>query len=487
MLQVPPVHEAVPLTLLHTVPHDPQLLVVVMLVSHPGEDVQSSYPVEQEMSQEPSTHEADPLTLLHTLPHVPQLLVVVVSVSHPAADVQSPKPVTQTMSQVPTSQMAVPLTLLHTVPHAPQWLVFVLVLVSQPLAWLLSQLPRPGRHDATWQVAELQAQFAFRPVHWVPHAPQLLVVERLVSHPSVSLLVLQSPQPASQAPVQDPLVHTAEGTWLVLQALLHPPQWAVVVRMFVSQPGTDVLQSAKPVAHPVDWQVPVEHDSPALGMSQGTPQPPQLVNVVRDVSQPSAGLLLQSPHPERQEPMPQTPVLQLPLAWAGAHTTPQPPQFDVVLVLVSHPSFAAVGLQSSKPLTQVGTHCPLAQASPWVFASEQAAPHCPQLATELRRSTSQPLAWSPSQLPQPALHSTTWHFRSFPTRAQVHVFTLGPLHFKPQDPQLSTVVMSVSQVAGLESQSARPAGQMSGRQIPAAQVGVAGAVTSHIVPHPPQL
>jgi hypothetical protein len=94
------------------------------------------------------------------------------------------------------------------------------------------------------QVAEVQVQFAYRPVHWVPQVPQLLVVARLVSQPSVSLSLLQSPHPAAQVPVQVPLVQTAEGTWLVLQALLHPPQWAEVVRMFVSHPGADVLQSA---------------------------------------------------------------------------------------------------------------------------------------------------------------------------------------------------------------------------------------------------
>jgi hypothetical protein len=351
MPQVPPVHEAVPFTVLHALPQLPQWAVLVfVLVSHPGEVVQSPKPEVQLIEQVESLHEAVPLTLLHTFPHVPQLLVVVVMVSQPGALVQSPKPEVQTMLQVPTSHSGVPLTLLHTVPQVPQWLVLVFVLVSQPLAWLLSQLPRPGTQDATWQVAELQAQFAYRPVHCVPQVPQLLVVARLVSQPSVSLLELQSPHPASHAPVHDPLVQTGEGTWLLLHALLQPPQWAVVVRMFVSQPGTDVVQSAKPAAHPVDWQVPVEHDSPALGMSQGMPQPPQLVKVFRGVSHPSEGLLLQSPHPAWQEPMPHTPVLQLPFAWGGAHTTPQPPQFDVVRMLVSQPSFATVGLQSAKPL-----------------------------------------------------------------------------------------------------------------------------------------
>jgi hypothetical protein len=90
--------------------------------------------------------------------------------------------------------------------------------------------------------------------------------------------------------------------------------------------------------------------------------------------------------------MPHTPVLQLPFAWGGAHVMPHAPQFDVVLVLVSQPSFAAFGLQSANPLTQVGTHFPSEQARPWVFASEQAAPHCPQLPTELSKSTSHPLA-----------------------------------------------------------------------------------------------
>jgi hypothetical protein len=114
--------------------------------------------------------------------------------------------------------------LLQACLHAPQLLALVLMLVSQPLALLLSQLPRPGSHVATTQVEEVQAQVAYRPVHWVPQLPQSAVVARLVSQPSVSLLVLQSPHPAWQAPEQDPPVQTGEGTWLLLQALLHPPQ-----------------------------------------------------------------------------------------------------------------------------------------------------------------------------------------------------------------------------------------------------------------------
>jgi hypothetical protein len=47
----------------------------------------------------------------------------------------------QAMEQFPPLQEAVPPTVLQTFPQVPQWLVLVLVLASQPLLAMLSQLP----------------------------------------------------------------------------------------------------------------------------------------------------------------------------------------------------------------------------------------------------------------------------------------------------------------------------------------------------------
>jgi hypothetical protein len=83
------------------------------------------------------------------------------------------------------------------------------------------------------------------------------------------------------------------GTLLLVvsHALPQPPQLLVVV-IEVSQPlvfGAAVLQSAYPLAQPPRYvQEPPTHCAPALvSVSQALPHPPQLVGVVVGVSQPS--------------------------------------------------------------------------------------------------------------------------------------------------------------------------------------------------------
>jgi hypothetical protein len=51
--------------------------------------------------------------------------------------------------------------------------------------------------------------------------------------------------------------------------------------------------------------------------------------------------------------MPQTPV-----AWAGAHAMPQPPQLATLDVMFTSQPSAATPSQSSKPITQVEAHAP---------------------------------------------------------------------------------------------------------------------------------
>jgi hypothetical protein len=75
---------------------------------------------------------------LHAFPHEPQLLAVVIAVSHPAVVLeQSAKPGLEVCTQVPVEQLAVAfVALVHGVPHPPQ-LVLLLVGVSQPRSALL--------------------------------------------------------------------------------------------------------------------------------------------------------------------------------------------------------------------------------------------------------------------------------------------------------------------------------------------------------------
>jgi hypothetical protein len=92
--------------------------------------------------------------------------------------------------------------------------------------------------------------------------------------------------------------------------------------------------------------------------------------------------------------MEQIPVPHVAVAFTREQVTPQSPQFESVLVFVSHPLSVVPGLfpsQFPKPAAQVGTHALLLHARDWVLLVEQAALHAPQWSTELRRSRSQPL------------------------------------------------------------------------------------------------
>jgi hypothetical protein len=85
---------------------------------------------------------AVPLVLLHTVPHAPQLAVfVLVLISQPlAAELsQLAKPALHAIWQVPALHVAVPLVVEHLVLHALQLLMSVFRLTSQPLAALPSQ------------------------------------------------------------------------------------------------------------------------------------------------------------------------------------------------------------------------------------------------------------------------------------------------------------------------------------------------------------
>ena len=86
------------------------------------------------------------------------------------------------------------------------------------------------------------------------------------------------------------------------------------------------------------------------------------------------------------------------------HATPQPLQFNaLVLVLVSQP-LAALLSQLQKPATQLIPQTPRVQVAVPLVVS-QALPQALQCAGVASRSTSQPLATLLSQLPKPTLQA----------------------------------------------------------------------------------
>ena len=140
----------------------------------------------QVIPQAPAVQLGVPLAELHAVAQVPQWVTSVpVLTSQPltASPSQLAKPAEQVMPQAPAAQEEVPLLVEHAAPQAPQWAAVVSVLVSQPLAALLSQLPQPALH-AIWQVELEQDAVPWVALQALPQPPQLPAdVARLASQP----------------------------------------------------------------------------------------------------------------------------------------------------------------------------------------------------------------------------------------------------------------------------------------------------------------
>jgi hypothetical protein len=267
-------------------------------------------------------------------------------ISQPLARLPSqlPKPLLHAMPQFPPLQVAVPLVPLQTVLQRPQWVGSPFVLISQPFAGLPSQSAKPGLQFWIAQTPLLQVAVAFGSVHDVVHLPQCCTsIIRFDSQPSRTV-ALQSAWPAAQLlmlhapPAQAPVpLGGAHG-------LAQPPQFCRLVARSISQPSeATLLQSPKPDVH-VTVQVPFPHEAAPFVELQMLPQVPQFeASLVRRASQPSEYLLLQSAKPVEQPLTPQTELTHVPRApLATAQELRQLPQLSgSVVVLASHPFFTS--------------------------------------------------------------------------------------------------------------------------------------------------
>src|SRR5690349_6575935 len=220
------------------------------------------------------------------MPQPPQLALVLSGVSQPLLGLpsQSANPGAQVGTQTPALQAVAPCALAQVTPHAPQFDV-VLSWVSQPLPGMPSQLPNPPLQPVSVQVPVEHDALALGSWQVNPQPPQLLLVLSGASQPLAGLLS-QLPRPALQAPS----VHCPPGhDSLALarsQTTPQPPQFAVV-SSGVSHPLFGLpSQSPKPGLHDVSVQLPLVHDEVALPRLQGKPQPPQFWLVLSGVSQP---------------------------------------------------------------------------------------------------------------------------------------------------------------------------------------------------------
>jgi hypothetical protein len=143
----PAVQVAVPLTPLHAVVHVLQCVgSVLRLISQPFDALPSQlpYPALQLMPHTPPVQLGVPLLLLQVVPHPPQFVTLVfLLTSQPLSTLPSQlaNPAAQVMPHTPPEHDAVPLVLLHTFGQLPQWFTSLANVTSQPFEALPSQLP----------------------------------------------------------------------------------------------------------------------------------------------------------------------------------------------------------------------------------------------------------------------------------------------------------------------------------------------------------
>jgi hypothetical protein len=192
-LQPPKVHtplEHVSLALMksHGTPQPPQFVTVVVLVSQPlfGFESQLAKPMAQLGAQSPAAHTVEPFGFEQATPQPPQFESVLSGVSQPFAGFRSQSAkfaLHCPRTHDPFWQEADAFANEHALLHMPQWVRLALVLVSQPLFGLESQLANPaaqtGEHAPPWHEV---VPFALEQAS--PHEPQLVrLVAVLVSQP----------------------------------------------------------------------------------------------------------------------------------------------------------------------------------------------------------------------------------------------------------------------------------------------------------------
>jgi hypothetical protein len=276
--QRPAVHAAVPLAALHALPHAPQWAVVVeRLVSHPLAALPSQSPkpaLQRASVHVPPVQAATPLAKLHALPQRPQCVTEVWRSAHAPEHAVS---IPQSVAHDPWRHTCVAG---QARPHAPQWAGVDWRSASQPLAASRSQSPRLATQVITAHVPAAHVAVALGSAQARPHIPQWSLAVRVSVSQPLAALPSQSPKPALHATAQRPDAH--EGVPLAaLHALPHAPQWAAAVERSVSQPLAGFMsQSPKPALH-VTAQRPATHADVPLGRApQAFPQAPQCAESV---------------------------------------------------------------------------------------------------------------------------------------------------------------------------------------------------------------
>ena len=209
------------------------------------------------------------------------------------------------------------------------------------------------------------------------------------SQPSCRGFMLQSRNEPEHTMLQAPPTQLA-APFAWLHAAPQPPQLLASVPVFCSQPLFGLpSQSVKPLEQLGAHSSPTHAVVPFMFVHT-TPQPPQFEVVFSGTSQPFAAERSQSAKPELQPVSTHAPPWHVPLPFGNEHTWPQPPQFSGSLLMsVSQPSLGFAS-QSRKPVAQMGAHTPIEQlVVPCMFVHP--LPHEPQLSMSVCVLTSQPV------------------------------------------------------------------------------------------------
>jgi hypothetical protein len=271
--QTPPEHEVLLAPVVEqTVPQAPQWLVLVVVVTS-----QPLAPLPSQLAR-PALHTGSPrargaarargradraagaaVTGVGRRSHLATVDAVAVAVGATRADTGTHTPEEHEVLLAPVVE--------QTVPQAPQWLVLVVVVTSQPLAPLPSQLARPALHTGTHTPEEHEVLLAPVVEQTVPHAPQLLVsVESARQMPPQ--LLCPDVQPHT------PAVHTPPEGEVQLVPLL----------ALVQAVGPDTVVGALHTWQPAAVVSPLLWQTPPIRQKPSSTRPLQLSSMLLQIS-----------------------------------------------------------------------------------------------------------------------------------------------------------------------------------------------------------
>jgi hypothetical protein len=208
----------------------------------------------------------------------------------------------------------------HTMPHAPQ-LFGSLVRSTHEFAQRVGVAP--AQPEVQVCVPALEEHTGVAPAHALVQLPHVVAASSRVSQPGAGV---QSPRPGVHASPHIPAVHVAAAPGAAGHAWSHAPQWSALAVKSVSQPSAGLaLQSPKPLSHCWIAHCPPVHAAVAWARLQCAPHVPQFkTSVERSTSQPLSGKLWsQSSKPSRQAL-----VHAPPLHAVCGHAWPQAPQWS---------------------------------------------------------------------------------------------------------------------------------------------------------------